>query len=205
MKYIALIIMAFGLTLPTAAVARSVYLNGADISAVRNQTISNATVTIDKDGNVRISAPGYKVEHIDPSAGAAASTREASKPNSRGGANPTLTEKYYLVTQPSENSQYSFTVAVNGVEYKTIVAKDPQVIMEISAWLHKGDNEIHIRAKKDLSAGRKSNSSGDEARIIIGVGTEENKKVKISAVKASVKVNAAMVGTVDKHFVLTAK
>ena len=140
---------------PVQAFARSVFLNGVDISNVRNQTFKDATVSIDKDGNVRIEAPGYKVEVKDP---APSSGTPTAPPLSKGGPNPALQKKYYLITQPSTDgrAQYDFVVVVNGVEYKTIKAGTSQVIMEISAWLRKGDNEVEIRAIKDTSTSRKS-------------------------------------------------
>lgn len=198
------IVLAFAVAVaPTQALARSVFLNGVDISNVRNQTFKDASVSIDKDGNVRIEAPGYKVEVKDPAPNSGTPT---PPPMSKGGPNPSLVKKYYLITQPSNDgrAQYDFAVVVNGVEYKTVKAGAPQVIMEISAWLKKGDNEIEIRAIKDHSTSRKSVSPTDEARLIVGVGHEENKRVKVDSVKASVKVNASLNTNVTKHFVLAA-
>ena len=51
------------LILPTSAAwAVTVYLNGAAITGVPNQTFKNCTVTTDASGNVYIDAPAYKVE-----------------------------------------------------------------------------------------------------------------------------------------------
>jgi hypothetical protein len=184
----------------SSALARSVYLNGVDISAVRNKTFLKAEVTIDAAGNVRITAPQYDVKIIDG--------RAAEKtPNDRGGPNAALTRHYYLVTQPSERgrAQYDFSITVNGEEKKVIKAGSPQVILEMSKWLKKGENEVIIKATKDLSAGRRSSDSSDRAMVLIGLGHVENKIVKIDDVKTRVEVNAAQTEPSTKRYLLVAE
>ncbi len=205
MKRVAIIIALLCLAATPAAHARTVHLNGVDISAVRNQTFKGATVTIDKNGNVLIDAPGYKVEVVDPPAASSSTTAPPKK--NKGGPNPMLQKRYYLVTQPSPGgrAQYDFVISANGVEYKTIKAGSPQVIVEISAWLHKGENEVHVKCVKNLAGGRKSSATTDEARVLIGIGHEEGKTVKIDKIKAKVKVDASQLSKVDKHFVLLAE
>lgn len=41
--------------------ARIIYLNGNNVSSVRNQTLENVTIRIDENGNVHITAPQYEV------------------------------------------------------------------------------------------------------------------------------------------------
>ncbi len=177
-----------------AAAAAAVYLNGVDITSVRNKTFKNATVRIDDKGNIHIDAPGYKVEVVNPQDEAA-------------GPNPNLTNHYYLVTQPSAEgkAQYDFIVTIGGVEKKVIPAGSPQVILEISAWLNPGPNEIRLTAAKRLEKGRKSASQNDEARLIIGRGHVENKIVKIDGILTSLNVNASQVDTKNKVFTLRAE
>jgi len=196
------IVLAMVLASPLSY-ARAVYLNGVDISQVRNQKFRKATITIDANGDIRIDAPGYQVEVVEPVKGCCADTL----PPSQGGPNPLLSKRYYLTSQPSPNgrAQYDFYISVNGVDYKTIKADAPQIIMEISAWLHRGDNEIVITAKKNVATGRKSFAETDQARLIVGLGHEEGKTVRIDNVKADVKVSAAEITNLEKHFVITAE
>jgi hypothetical protein len=44
------------------ASAKTVYLNGVDVSSVRNTTLKNVTVVVDQKGDVYIEAPHYKVD-----------------------------------------------------------------------------------------------------------------------------------------------
>ena len=68
---------ALCLLLTTPALAIDVFLNGVKVTgALQGQTFENAKVTIDAAGNVRIDAPGYKVELE----GAAEAIEPASQP-----------------------------------------------------------------------------------------------------------------------------
>lgn len=199
MRYWAIGIFCATLAVSHTSFARAVYLNGVDISTVRNQTFKKVTVTIDPNGDIRIDAPNYQVEVLEPP------KKEAVA--SQGGPNVLLKNKYFLVTQPSLDgkAQYDFVISVNGVEYRTIKAGSSQLIIEISSWLHRGDNEIVVFAKKNLTGGRQSTSSAHEARLLIGVGHEDGKTVKIDKVKAKLSVNASELTDKKKHFVLTAE
>ena len=208
-KNISLIVVLIVLTGVTAAQAGKVYLNGVDISAVRGQTFKQATVIIDSNGDIRINAPGYKVELVDQSQTEKAPPKEAPSAISPdpGGPNAVLTERYFLVTQPSKagRAQYDFSVTVNGVKRKEIKAGTSQIIMEMSSWLRVGNNDIIIAANKNLEGGQLSTSPADEARIMIGTGHEEEKIVKIERIWASLKVNASSLANTHKRFNITAK
>ncbi len=59
-----LLVNIFGLSFAFAAeqtFARSVYLNGVDISSVSNQQLKNVTIQIDEKGDVYITASHYQV------------------------------------------------------------------------------------------------------------------------------------------------
>ena len=189
--------VVFSLLFAHAVSARSVYLNGFDISEVRGQTFEKAKVTIDKDGNIRIDAPQYDVKVVPP---------EASL-SDHGGPNPALRKKYYLATQPPKGAkiQYDFVVKVNGRERRMVKIDGPQLIMEISAWLKKGTNDIVVTAKKHIEGPRTSFSAKDKASLIIGTGHEESNIVKIDAVKADVSVNGGTTATVEKRFTIVAE
>ena len=179
--------------------ARAVYLNGVDVSSLRSKTFKNATVTIDKYGNVRIDAPSYDVKVIDPKSSPNKQTK-----NDKGGPNPALTKRYYLVTQPSSkyNGAYTFEVEVNGVTRRFVKAGEPQVIVEISKWLNKGKNEVVVTAKRDASP---PSHSSNQTSLIVGEGHEENKIVKIDTIEARVTAKASGSGTLYKQIFLEAK
>ena len=188
------------LSISTVVLASSAAFARSDISTVRNKTFLRAEVTIDAAGNIRITAPQYDVKVVDGKA--------AEKlPNDRGGPNAALSKHYYLVTQPSASgrAQYDFSITVNGEEKKVVEAGSPQVILEMSKWLKKGENEVVIRATKDLSAGRQSTSSSDRATVLVGIGHVENKIVKIDDIKTRLDVDASQTQPTTKHYVLIAE
>lgn len=208
-KILSLILALTVVVGPTSAQARKVYLNGVDISAVRGQTFKQATVAIDSNGDIRIDAPGYKVEVVDQNQGdkKPPQSTPVTVANDRGGPNPLLTKRYYLVSQPSPEgrAQYDFKLTVNGVMRKKIAAGTPQVIMEISSWLQVGENEIVVVASKNLEGGQKSTAASDQSRIVIGTGGEEAKIVKIDRILASMQVDASTTSNQHKRFVITAQ
>ena len=191
-------IFMIAMLLTSSVSARSVYLNGYDISDIRNKTFEKAKVTIDQDGNIRIEAQQYDVKIVPPK------TAPLSDP---GGPNAALSQKYYLVTKPSKGgrAQYDFIVSVNGKDRRLIKSGASQVIVEISAWLKKGENEIVFKAKKDIAGGRKSFSSDDKATVLVGVGKEENKIVKIQGIEGKLEVTGADSDEKSKRLVLVAK
>jgi hypothetical protein len=212
MKTKTMLLILIGVFLSGSAAAgskeRRVFLNGVDISEVRGQTFKNASVTVDDNGDVRINAPGYKVEVVESPDRTAAATAAPTKPKGdEGGPNPTLSKKYYLVTQPSPGgrAQYDFVVSINGVERRVVPAGSKQVIMEISSWLRKGENTVVIKARKNLTSGRKSTSKSDEARVMIGTGHVKDKVVEIDSIDVSMRATAADVSTRERNYTIVAQ
>ena len=179
------------LVAPAALLARQVFLNGVDISHLKNKTFEGATVHIDADGDIHLDAPGYEVKVVDDTPGADKEPDQVARED--GGANPLLRNRYFLATQPSPQgrAQFDFVVSVNGVERKRIEAGSPPVILEVSAWFQKGKNTVEVRAIKDLEGGRKSTSESDAALLLLGSGHEEEKVVKMDVVHVRFEANAA--------------
>jgi len=187
------------------ASARNVYLNGVEIPDLRNQTFKDATVYIDDVGDVHIDSSRYKVEVVEEDGkpgGAASEVKE----NDAAGANPQLRQRYFLVTKPSEagRAQYDVVIKVNGVQRRVIKAADPQLIIEVSAWFKAGSNTVELVATKNLRGGRKSFSSEDRARIILGAGHEDGDVVKVDDVSVDFKCDASQLDDVKKTYVFHA-
>ncbi|MCU0660714.1 MAG: hypothetical protein MUC50_00125 [Myxococcota bacterium] len=177
-----------------AQAANRVFLNGAEITGVRDQTFTGATVRIDRNGDIFIEAASHSVM---PASKAAAKT-------DAGGPNASLSQRYYLVTQPSAKApQCELKINVNGEEKRTVrPGASPQLIMEISAWLHAGDNEIHVTGpwcNGQLLPG------ATPARLIIGRGHEENKVVKVDTILLSVSVGTATHWPISERKLLLAQ
>jgi len=181
------------------AIAKTIYLNGVDISGVRNQRFERCTVFIDGEGDVHISCEGYKVEVVD------AEDEEPSSTSPGEGANAALRTRYFLVTRPSGGrAQYDLVVAVNGVERKVVRAGSSAQIVEVSSWFRKGRNTVDVTATKRLEGGRKSISRNDTLELIVGSGHEEGSVVKIDVVNISFKCDASQLSDVKKTYTINA-
>jgi hypothetical protein len=192
--------LAVFLAAPLAS-ARNVYLNGVEIGDLRKQTFKDATVFIDENGDVHISSDRYKVEVVDEDGkpGGAASTVDE---RDTAGANTQLRQRYFLVTKPSEagRAQYDVVVKVNGVSRRVIKATDPELIVEVSAWFKAGSNTVELVATKNLRGGRKSFSSEDRTRIVLGAGHEDGEIVKVDVVNVDFKCDASQLDDIKKTY-----
>lgn len=190
----ALLIVLGALFVPAAAAA-NVYLNGVDITGVTNQTFEKATVHIDSDGNVRISAPGYAVS--GPSGGHAQVTTDTGTPTSR----------YYLVTSHADPgaTQYDIDLYVNAKWIRKLRSTDDQIVADITRYLHTGQNKILLMASKNLEGGRKSRSPSKYFRVIIGSGNMGGNNVMIDQTLVDFKVTAEQTQDISRTFTITVK
>ena len=200
--FLSMILVAALVAAAPAVMAANVYLNGVDISGVRNQTFKESTVFIDHNGDIHINSSKYKVEVVDDGSepsGTSATEAEA-------GANPRLASRYFLATKPSMGgrAQYDLVVKVNGIERKLIKSGSPTIITEISAWFVKGKNKVEIIARKNAAGGRKSVSSSDKLEILIGAGHEEGSIIKMDLVHVSFKCNASQITEIKKRYTINA-
>lgn len=129
---IRVMLSALVLLFATPALAIDVYLNGVKVTgALKGQSFDNAKVSIDAAGNVRIDAPGYKVE-VEGAAQAAPAVA-------------TLTPgKYWLFYEAKMANQYRIEVAVNGKTVLTIPPTSPQYVFDIGAHATQGDNKVQL-------------------------------------------------------------
>ncbi len=160
-----LILIGLSMLISTGAWAqskRSIFLNGANIDTVRNEVIDNARVEIDAQGNILITASGYKVEEVKPILEAAA--KEPAR--------------YYLVSDPSHRGliQYDIDVFINSAWIQRLNDTSPQEVIDITKYLKQGRNIIHLAAVKNFKEPRKSASADHIFRVLIGQGrmTKDN-------------------------------
>ena len=200
--FLSMILVAALVAAAPAVMAATVYLNGVDISGVRNQTFKESTVFIDNNGDIHINSSKYKVEMVDDGSEPSGTTATEVE----AGANPRLSSRYFLATKPSKDgrAQYDLIVKVNGIERKLIKSGSPTIITEISAWFVKGENKVEIIAKKNPVGGRKSVSSADKLEILIGAGHEEGSIIKMDLVHISFKCDASQITKIKKSYTINA-
>ncbi len=198
-KHAVILVLAVLLAAPCALAAGKLFLNGVDITGVKDRSFKNVkAVQIDANGDIHMDAPQYEVKVMETGGNAAAAGGDA---NAAG-----LSGRYYLATTgPGKRVQYDLTIAVNGVERLVIKASDNATIEEITGWLQKGDNTILVTARKQLGAGRLSTAKDDVLTLMIGTGHVENKVVKIDRLTAEFKCDASRLSDFAKTYTLRAE
>lgn len=187
----------------TSVFAAKLYLNGVEITDVKNKTFTKVkAVKVDKKGNIHIDAPQYEVKVLETGD---SQSGQSSISGSENFAN--LSEKYYIATKgEGHRAQYKLIVKINGIQRLVIPPQNSSVIEEITGWLKKGKNTIHIAAEKKIGPeGRLSNAKSDQLELLIGKGHEEKKIVKIDSLKAKFQCDASRTNSYTKEYILRTK
>ncbi len=217
------ILLAAGLWLgPGQAAAVAVFINGENVTGVRNVSLVNARVRIDERGNVHVEAPGYTVRRVDiaqaqgggaaapagPGAGQAPRAGRPGSPGAAAPANPPLTRRYYLVTNQTNPgmAQFDLEIFVNGTSVARARGNADPVIDLLNRHLRPGRNEVRIVARKNLGDGaRRSESRRDLHRVLIGEGNEDGGQVSIETTLVDYSVNASQTEDQTAVFTITVR
>lgn len=180
---------------PDALAKNSVFLNGVNIDGVTNQKFKNVTVVIDGDGNILITAKGYKVKKV-------ATTPTPVK--NQGGP---VSRRYFLVSETNLPGmvQYDLDIFVNSVWVKRVSHEDAQTVTEVSKYLRKGKNTVHITATKTMTGGRRSASAQHYLKVIIGEGNIGGNNVMIDNPIVEYKRKASEVTKFSDEFSVTGR
>jgi hypothetical protein len=215
---------------PVTALAASVYLNGVRIDGVTNQKFEKATVRIDEKGDVHINAPGYavRVETAPapqaapvtpppapaapapaapaPATAAAAPAPAASAPAAPD-APPTLTRRYWLVTEQAVPgmSEYDIDLYINSKWIRKLRNNEEQIITEITRHLQPGKNTVLLSPHKVVVGDRKSYSPQHYFKVIIGEGNVGGDNVMIDNPIIKFQRTAADTKDVSEEFILTTR
>jgi len=181
------------LTAAAAEAERSVYLNGARIDGVTEQTIRGADIRFDSMGNVHIKATGYRVQPqgdgtMVPSA-------------------PKLASRYWLFSSKAKPGAtgYEVEIFINGHFVRKVRSHDAQVIQEVSGYLQPGKNIIHFKAAKDAKRPETSKSPADFFKLIVGVGDTKGEQLVIQRTLVEYRRTAKETGSFDDEYTFAAK
>ncbi len=159
----------------------SIWLNGVSIDGVTNQRFENCDVTIDGQGNVHIEAKGYTVRVASatpqspvPPGSTAPAAGERAVP-----AEVPPTRHYFLVTEKQGEAQYDVAVFVNSKWIRDVKSTDDQVVMEVTKYLHVGQNRLVFAASKRAGSDRGGGSKDATFKVILGEGSRVGDEVAI--------------------------
>ena len=174
-KYTIVAVLAGLVLFSSAALARSVYLNGVNIDGLVGQEFKNCIVKVDANGNIWITAKDYVVKSSDG--------KEPSKPADAGSAQPgtgVITKKYWLVTElgAAGRGGYDIDIYVNNVWLKKVQNNDEQIVMDVTRQLQPGRNVVKFASLKAKGAAADPAGKGF-TNIIIGEGSSGGNNVVI--------------------------
>jgi len=180
----------------------SVFLNGVNIDGLRSQKFDKCkTVRIDDRGDVYLDCPGYQVER--PAGAVSASTANpALAPLLPSAVAAALTKRYWLVSEEKDGAQFDVDVFVNARFIRKIRAGEPQVVLEITRYLHPGANKVLFAATKRADAARKSASPTSFTKLVVGEGDAGGNTVTIDNPLIESKRTAAETESVNEEFTL---
>jgi len=174
--------LATVLALPAAAAAapahRTVYLNGVDLDGVDLPVASfeHCTVSFDAHGNIHITAPGFAVHTKEEGA------KKPAKPSKKKAVPAELTRHYFLVSRESRRgaSGYNVTVYINGRRITTVRSNAEAAAIDVTKWVHPGDNQLRLlAAKRNNDAPRASTSKSDYLELQLAEGDIEKGKAVV--------------------------
>ena len=198
--------------LSSLALAGSVYVNGVNVDALRNQTFEDVTVFIDAQGNVRVDAPQYEIEVVDQGPSATPPTNTGTTPPVKPVASPPTTTEtgaplpgssgvaagsWWLVTEDNGSGGHSVSVYLNGVLARKVRSGEPQLIDDITGWLKPGSNQVRI-----VSDSR--SASGGTLYVYLGTGNNDSGTVVMDPPKVQFGVGQSRSGEYERTYSIQA-
>lgn len=183
---------------PQGALAGSVFVNGVNVDGLRDQTFENATVTLDSQGNVIITAPNYQIQvagGTTPPTGPAATVPPPAPvppppPPPTGGVAP---GRWWLVTEDNGSQGHNVDVVVNGTTVRTVRSGDAQLILDLGPWLHPGANQIRVVSNS-------VNASGGTMYVYVGAGSNAAGTVDLVHPSVQYGLGSSRVGAYSRDY-----
>jgi hypothetical protein len=195
------------LCLATPAVAVEIYLNGVQVTGAKDQVIEKAKVRFDKNGDIHISAPDYKVRELGNPAPAGTATA-GSPPPAAPTTSANLSRQYFVVSEVTRPgvTGYTIQVMVNNKFLKALPDSVAQNVLELNNYLKEGPNTVSFRAIRPEGKSAQSTLASDAFSVVLGEGKgKEGGALTIDSVLAEFKVTAIDRGEKAQTFSIVAK
>jgi hypothetical protein len=179
---------------PATAFARNVFFNGIKLDssvAMKPQTFSGCEVRIDDNGDIHITAKGYKVIPTETKPQAAPPARDPNAPR-----------QYWLITKQTQRgvAQYDVDVFVNDQFVTKVRAMDEPLVLDISRFVNRGENKVRMVAVKNLGERRVSQSPTDSLEVLVGEGIAGGGTVTVDKVHVTFKRTASETTNIREDF-----
>lgn len=180
------------------AFAGSVFVNGVSVEQLRGQTFEGATVTVSSNGDVYVTAPGYRIQAPDapvvsynPPVQQVLPQKPVTPPVA------TAPSHYWLVTEDNGSRGHSVQVYLNDALVQTVKSGDAQTIADLSKFMLPGQNRVRVMSD---SVG----ATGGALYIYIGKGSNESGTVVLEKPEIQYGLGATRVGPYTREYTLDA-
>lgn len=203
----------------STALAGSVFVNGVNVDALRSQTFEGCTVTIDSQGNILVTAPGYEIQTRAPGSTAAATPPPVSPTPPPAAPVPTpapyiapptptiatatpapeppvqsaLAGRFWLVTEDNASAGHSVEVTVNGIVVRTVRSGEPQLILDLGPWLRAGTNTVRMSSNS-------VNSAGGSLYVYVGSGNNTSGTVVLDRPQIQYGLGSSRMGSYSRDY-----
>ncbi|BDG08051.1 hypothetical protein [Anaeromyxobacter paludicola] len=115
------------------------------------------------------------------------------------------TRRYFLVAEQSrpEAAQYDVSVFVNSQWIREVRAGDARLVMEVTKFLHAGENRVTLEARKRPDDG--PGPADATLRVVLGEGTPHGTEVAIDAPAVEMRRTAAETASFTEEYPLVAR
>ena len=167
-----------------------VYINDilVDPTSLAGTSLERVTVAFDEEGNLRIEAPGYKVEVIDPPA--------APQPTPPTNPNQVPPAQFWLVSEDNGSTGHTVECMINGEKAVELRSGEPQRILDVGKWLRPGANKILMKSMS-------RSATGGSFYVYVGTGrADETGTVVMDDPAVQFGLGASRQGEYQREFTL---
>jgi hypothetical protein len=201
------------LWLASTALAGQLYINGVfvDPATIAGVEMKDVSITFDASGNIQVTAPGYKIEVVDPPGGTTTpppptappvgTPSAAARPPAGAQAAPPATNsgvapaRWWLVTEDNASVGHTIDIVINGVTVKTVGSGMAQQILDVGRWLRPGANQVEVRSNS-------VNASGGTYYVYIGNGSDQTGTVVMDRPQVQFGVGSTRTGPYSRSYTL---
>ncbi len=199
--------------LVASAFAGQLYINGVfvDPSTIPGVEMKNVSISFDAQGNIKVDAPGYKIEvqgnPTPPPGGPGAATTSpgttgtppatatATPPATSAGQPAVMPARWWMVTEDNGSVGHTIDVLINGQVVRTVGSGMAQQILDVGKWLRPGTNDVKVRANS-------VNAAGGTFYVYIGTGSDQSGTVVMENPMVQFGVSNTRQGQYDRTFTL---
>ena len=163
--------------LPAQAKAPTVFVNNVRVDGLRNQHFLGADVRFDENGDIRITAKGYRVTPVEVDEYGQPPSEVVMVPVAPPQAVP---GRFYISPSFHGPSGWEVDVTINGVLVRRFRPREGEGVVEITRYLRPGPNQFRFSARRD--GARLSDSPSDYLELVIGDGEPAAGQIKLNRV-----------------------